>query len=217
MAGAPPFPLPPGQTAPIPVRHIHAHDRSRKSDTSRLMPLRLRCHRSGVEVPTAAGAGVSGRQPPIRWKRPQPIATKQPIRWACRLRRIRSRLVPNGRRHCSAGRRALRCRPFISSNIALCHLLHDVHVGEGTVRWSSHVGRRLQSTIELACVHTGVAHKARAEQPSLASVGGGMTAGAAFAHPQAADARRSRPIFLDFAPPLRSGTACCMSHMLMNV
>ena len=35
----------------------------------------------------------------------------------------------------------------------------------------------------------------RPEQPSLASLGGGMAAGAAFAHPRAADAR-VRPIFL---------------------
>ena len=48
------------------------------------------------------------------------------------------------------------------------------------VRWSSAV----DSTIELAC--TGVAHKARAALSGL-SVGGGMAAGAAFAHPRAAD------------------------------
>ena len=62
-----------------------------------------------------------------------------------------------------------------------------------TVRWSSAV----DSTIELAC--TGLAHKARGpEQPSasLASVGCGMAAGAAFAHPRAADTR-VRPIFFN--------------------
>ena len=56
------------------------------------------------------------------------------------------------------------------------------------VRWSSAV----DPAIELAC--TGVS-PTRPEQPSLASVGGAMAAGAAFAHPRAADAR-VRPIFL---------------------
>ena len=59
------------------------------------------------------------------------------------------------------------------------------------VRWSSAVN----STIELAC--TGVTHKARARgQPSLASVGYGMAAGAAFAHPPVREPR-GRPIFFN--------------------
>ena len=46
-----------------------------------------------------------------------------------------------------------------------------------------------------AGVRCGIAHKAgQRQQPSLASVGGGMAAGAALAHPRAADPR-VRPIF----------------------
>ena len=58
---------------------------------------------------------------------------------------------------------------------------------DARVRWSSAV----DSTIEL---RRAQASPTRPEQPSLASVGGGMAAGAAFAHPRAAGAR-VRPIF----------------------
>ena len=55
------------------------------------------------------------------------------------------------------------------------------------------IGRRLHNRAgDLACA--GIAHKARAALSGL--VGGGMAAGAAFAHPRAADAR-VRPNFFN--------------------
>ena len=55
------------------------------------------------------------------------------------------------------------------------------------VRWSS--GCRPSTPHHRAGVHSHSAQASptRPEQPSLASVGGGMAAGAAFAHPRAAD------------------------------
>ena len=61
-------------------------------------------------------------------------------------------------------------------------------------------GRRPSTPPSKSGVHRNLGlaprpHDKAAEQPSLASVGGGMAAGAAFTHPRAADAR-VRPIFL---------------------